>query len=834
MKKMTSSKKSSDFRNYLAIALVFLMLGAALVAFTTPAMGDSSTKIYGYVREKGSNDPIVNATITISCNENETYTTYTGRDGYYDQQVEGDRNYTVTAEKEGYKSQTKYVYVKDGEEKQVDFYLEKEGGEKTILKGYTKEKDGGDHIPYVDITITKGNYSKTTQSNSDGYYKVELPEGGTYHVRAEKDGYKDYGANVTVREGEENIHHIRMEKEGGSTTKIYGYVKDKDTKDPINDAKVTISYERESYTVYTDRNGYYDQEVEGDRNYSVKAEKDGYKSQTKYVYVEKGNEEQVDFYLEKEGGGKTILKGYTKEKTNGTHIPCVDITVSKENFSKTTQSDRDGFYKFELPEGGQYEIRAKKDGYKDYAANVTVREGEENIHHIRMEKEGGGTTRIHGYVKEKDTKDPINDAKVTISYERESYTTYTNRNGSYDQEVEGDRNYSVKAEKDGYESQTEHVYVDKGEEARVDFYLDKEGGNQTTIYGYVKDKDTEDPINDAEVTITGQECNCSYTVYTDREGYYGQEIDLAGNYTVIAEKDGYKSQTKDVYVKDGEEKRVDFYLEKEGGNRTILNGYTKRQETGKHIPDVEVTISKGNFSKTQYSDDNGWYEFELDEGGGYKILAKKENYDDYLINISIREGEEETHHIRMEGGKKTTLDGYVTDADTGEGINDVYILIYTTGHDDGIETYSGENGYYYWERDYGGNCTLVAEKDGYEYYKDKDSIYLEEEKSHVYNFTMTKEGGRKAWITGYVKDKAANDPLNDAKIRITGHECNCSYTVYTDGNGHYEQKIDLAGNYTVQAEKDGYESQTKDVYVGEGEEKRVNFSLEKEGGKALP
>lgn len=76
-----------------------------------------------------------------------------------------------------------------------------------------------------------------------------------------------------------------------------------------------------------------------------------------------------------------------------------------------------------------------------------------------------------------------------------------------------------------------------------------------TIYGYVTDASTGQPIANAAVSVSGVG-----TVYTDSQGYYQISVP-AGTYTVTASASGYNSQSQNVTVNSGQSVQVDFQLQ---------------------------------------------------------------------------------------------------------------------------------------------------------------------------------------------------------------------------------------------------------------------------------
>jgi len=699
-----------------------------------------------------------------------------------------------------------------------------------------------------------GNFSVTFYDHyANGSEKIdevwvrELAKGSTYNVSTEWEAGGEGQHTIAVvvdeddhiDESDEGNNEAEKEIEVGSDdddAAVYGRVTDRETGDGIREARVIVKKGDYVEDAYTNDEGDYEIDLEEGGEYTIKIKRSGYRTHEGNFSVDDGGRYSYNASLEKEEEKEGKISGYTKEKTNGTHIAHVNVRLYQgERIIGNTTSDGNGWYEFNELDEGNYTVWANKEGYKEYEEHLYLGEGEQKTHHIRMEKEsGGGGTRVYGYVKEKGSGEPINDAQVSITYdENESYTVYTDSDGYYETELEHGGEYTVAAEKDGYEPEDKRVYIEDGEEKRVDLHLKEEGGGEETwIYGYVKENGTDEPIDNAKIRITGKDCNCSWITHTDSKGYYDQEIEGDHNYTVVAEKDGYESQEKHAYVEEGEEKRVDFRLKKEtGGEDTVLEGYTKKKDSGEHIPNVEVTVSKGEFSETTHSDEEGFYRFELEEGGTYELRAEKEGYEPTEENVSVEEGEETTHHIRMvkeSGGKETWIFGHVKEKGTGEPINDAEITI-TDGERHNYTAYTNEDGYYEKKLEHGGEYTVVAEKDGYETEDKRVSIEDGEEKR--VDFHLKKETGLKR-LYGTIHH--LGHAVKGAFVHLVGAHCNCSYDTTSNENGSYEFNEVHDGEFYLIVEKDGYERYEEIIDIPEeGDGKHHDVELTEEASPGL-
>lgn len=516
--------------------------------------------------------------------------------------------------------------------------------ENTVLQGYTKKKSDSTHIPHVDIHIWRGDYSVTTESDGNGWYKIELEDVGWFNVRAERDGYDDFEGEVHVSRGKTTIYHIRMTEDEENTTKVVGHIYEKGTRGtPIHDAEVTLvgKSTNHSYTTHTDKDGYYEQGLEHAGNYTITAEKEGYGSETTHRYITEGEIEEVNFHLRKESSeNETILRGYTKEKTDGSHIPKVFVRAYIGNYTRDTTSDDTGYYALVLEQGGNLTVVAEKDGYERYEETVHVPTGKETTHYIRMGKEEQGEkTHLHGYTREMSNGTHIPEVKVIIEKGPHEWSTWSDGEGWYEFDLEEGGNYTVHAERDGYQEYEGQVHVKFGQDTTHHIRLEEEGpGGLTILNGYTKEETRGwTAVPDVEITITGLECNCSYSTTTNDHGWYEIPVATGGNYTIRVSREGYAIQTRTVIIGEGTVTTVNFHLHR---ILTVLTGKVLPASRG-GIEGVTITVvsDTGEYEHETTTDGSGHYEVILPHGGTYGVTASRTGYITRSLNITIEENE---------------------------------------------------------------------------------------------------------------------------------------------------------------------------------------------------
>ena len=603
---------------------------------------DNDTKFYGYVRDKTTDEGIDNAKVILKI-DNTTINIWSESNGYYEKYLNEVGNYSITVEKSGYDSQTKFEAIQEGEYKKVNFYLVRESSSNnTILKGYTKEKSNGTHIPNVDILLKKGDHEWSLSSDREGYFEIELDEGGNYTILVNHDDYKEYEHHIHVYTNDENVHHIKLERNetGDNETWIYGYITEDSRGNQIKNATITITSNECNctYQTYSHVNGHNQQQVEVGGNYSVEVKKDGYVTQEKFITIIEEEENRLDFVLKREEQEETWIRGFVFDNITGDPIADADVTLTviECGCPYHTITNSSGFYAISVTKYGDSYIVAKMDGYYDTQIFFTVVEGTETTLDIPMEKVENKTI-LKGYVNEQSRGGAIPDVEITITRGDFTETTYSDTGGYYEFTLEEGGEYHLEARKSGYETYQVNVTVEKGTETTFNFHLERSSPEAPRVKGYVVNKDTLAPLPQATVTITGKECNCSYSGTTLENGYYLIELGPAGNYTITATKVGYSMGSKEFYVSEGVDAVINFHLEEQA---TIISGHVWEGQTrGNTISDATVRIISNNESHIIHTNEQGYYEQKLNGAGNFTITASKDGYFSSTQTVSIITGE---------------------------------------------------------------------------------------------------------------------------------------------------------------------------------------------------
>jgi len=223
-----------------------------------------------------------------------------------------------------------------------------------------------------------------------------------------------------------------------------------------------------------------------------------------------------------------------------------------------------------------------------------------------------------------------------------------------------------------------------------------------SIYGYVRDADTNEPIANVKVSLQAIVSGApSSTRYTDSSGYYvfpPGSFQCGTNYRITAEKSGYATYSANITTPAFDAVRVrNIYLEKKEAPfpHGIVNVYPRDAETQEALMDATVTfdgIMDGQrIVKSKKPDVSKSVSFYGDPGTSVQVRVSCPGYESWEeTRIVPPAGHVEDVYVNLhkKPGPVGTLAGFVRDAETNQPIQGVEIEV------DGHVATSQENGRY--------------------------------------------------------------------------------------------------------------------------------------------
>ena len=179
-----------------------------------------------------------------------------------------------------------------------------------------------------------------------------------------------------------------------------------------------------------------------------------------------------------------------------------------------------------------------------------------------------GTGIVFGYVYDED-ENPLRSVTVEIEGDDYSDSGKTDADGYYEFNEIPAGDYTVTYTKTGYETQTQEVTVEAGEDVQLES-VTMVAVQKGSIYGYVTDI-RGDPIESVKLKLSGIRTKIKKSTSTDSDGFF-EFTDLeADTYRIVAKKRFYKTAQITVAVEEGEDVEIEIEMKKTK-SRKILPG----------------------------------------------------------------------------------------------------------------------------------------------------------------------------------------------------------------------------------------------------------------------
>ena len=312
---------------------------------------DSTLTPAGTISGSVTNDSgtaIPSATITVSDNFGNYYSTSTDQSGNYAIEVPKG-SYTVKADNQSYApSSASGVSVAIGSTTPRDFTL----NDAAVITGTVSDQNGNT-VSGATISAWDSNFENFQQTTTDsqGNYELEAAN-GTYTIEASKSGYAlTRKTGIQAVEGQTTTQDIDFQ----SAATVTGTVTDSQG-NPLASAKVVVhdsGYQTYQSTQTNAQGQYTIQVPEG--NYTIRAEKTGYAREQTQVSLSASQTTTKDFAL----GTPAVIEG-TVTDSNGNQEANVFVLVDDGETYFTDRTDKSGDYSIDVP-AGNYSVTAFKD-----------------------------------------------------------------------------------------------------------------------------------------------------------------------------------------------------------------------------------------------------------------------------------------------------------------------------------------------------------------------------------------------------------------------------------------------------------------------------------------
>ncbi len=337
-------------------------------ALTEIVLAPSTGNITGTVVDAVTGSPLAGVSVYTSP---QTLQVSTDAEGKFSINTITEGRITVYAAKSDYTSPSKQLQLIGGSTVSADFSLIPTRG--SIAGRCTNAVSGG---VLAGVTIVVSTTGQTMIVNEQGTFQTSGIPSGTCSVSASADGYTTIQRIVSILGGRVTTVDFSLTPNRGS---VSGTVTDSRTGDPLADATITTVPSTAS-AVSSSQGGFSIGSIPVS-TYTIIAELDGYTAVTKTITVTAAEALNASFVLTSKNGSIT---GKVTDADGNAVLDGVLLTTTPATVSVTTDDNGDFIFSALFPRS--YTITAKRLGYNDATATVTVTAAQTASANIQMKK----------------------------------------------------------------------------------------------------------------------------------------------------------------------------------------------------------------------------------------------------------------------------------------------------------------------------------------------------------------------------------------------------------------------------------------------------------------
>jgi Carboxypeptidase regulatory-like domain len=491
------------------------------------------------------------------------------------------------------------------------------------------------------------------------------------------------------------------------------------------------------------------------------------------------------------------------------------VTVKYSGGSTTTDST--GAFKFIAIPGGTYDFTAQLSGWVPFISRVTVQPGITSVLNLSLAtgaKIAGRVTNTSGAA--------VAEATVILhgGLVPTNVTMKTDSNGNYASGWVAIGSYQAQASAGGYPTVTASVTLTTGATTTNNFVLGAAVPNFTFA------------VSPSTQTVTAGQV-AAYTVQvTPVQGFTGavtlSAVGLPVGATASFNPAAISSGSSALSVTTTTGTAAGTYgvtINGVGGGLlhssqiTLVvkakavtgaaSGRVTRASDGTGIQGATISSSSGN----AVTDASGNYILFNLPAGSVLLTASATGFNSRSQTVNITAGQTTTANFALASVTPTgAINGRITSALNGAALAGATVS-YSRG-----STTSDANGNYSFKSVPAGTYTVTAQKSGWV----AAGVTVSVASTAVTANIRLATGGK---FTGKVINRSGV-AISGASVKMTGGLVPTTITVVTNSSGIYTSPWISIGNYTVQASKSGYTTQSKSASVDTGATATVNFTLQ--------
>jgi len=463
-----------------------------------------------------------------------------------------------------------------------------------------------------------------------------------------------------------------------------------------------------------------------------------------------------------------------------------------------TYTDENGQYHFHLEEGIKYELIASTNGFcaKEEIYTDENWKSEEDVDLILTPY-----ATVQGLVLTEEglvasnTKVELFDKNGDVIF-----SALTDENGRYQFLLDKNKEYEIVSTKDGHRG-SEKIITNQEWDTNKDTNIILKAIE--IVQGTVRLEDGSS-VSEILVKLLDEKGSELERTYSNEKGKYKFLLKPDETYVLIASDVGLGAV--DTILTDSTwngKKDVDLILKP---TNTAQGRVTKPDGSIASNTRMELLDAEGNILLVSKTDENGFYQFVLDEGKKYEIVGIGEKLRGSEI-IETNDSYDTVGSTDIE--LKSTgifVEGTIRNED-GTSASGVIVEIFDEDGNLAAELTSDENGNYRFEIEKNANYQITAEKEGF---SGLENIFtgVNWDSSNRLDIALKPKGNQNY---AYVTESKNNKPLDGVKVTLIDLNTEKKIVAYSDENGRFGFNLTPNSDYTVKFEKDNYFPKSIDI-----------------------
>ncbi len=752
------------------------------------------------IAKNASGDFLRNVTIiaTDSSDAANRVTTTTNTSGEYTMKVTAGTAYSLTAEKEGYSSDSAPAeHIAAQELRVVDFTL---SALPSSVAGTIRDENGA---VLANTTVSAG--TETTQSNHLGKYTLYL-SAGDHTISAEKAGYRTVTQNVTLNPGQ-TVTGVDFRMTDITAT-LRGTVSS--GTEYIEGAVLNFVSDVGNATATTNSQGGYLLSNLLPGAYTVTVTRSGYKDAVSAITLTEQADTTLNIVMEVLTGA---ISG-TVSAVDGAPLSDATVRATANGASYTAITDAQGQYVLSGLPQKSYAVTAQRSGYTSPDALTDIVPDSGGVDFSLVPNKA----RLAGTVKSGTTF--LENARVSVRGALgNTGTALTGANGNFVIENLAADTYAVEVTRSGYFMVDSALSVVLTPGASDSLSIEMEAVS-LRLSGKVLSDDNLPQAN-IPVELRGGSTTRSTTTNNDGVFAFGG-LEAQKTYTLATKifKAGYSEADTTLTLDLSDVDNVVLKITIQAG---VIRG-----NVGVASVSISAVHSDGR-TFTAVSKSDGGYSIRELPAGTYTVSASRAGFDVSPAQVQVQLGSAEEKEANFTLTANTgTISGTVAQTD-GSAMSAVLVTAVTANREPETTTTGADGGYSFTGLPAGVEYTIRAEAKGFVADPVQKVVALQRGASETVNFTMRKNTGTVSGkITG-TNGAGIADVLVSLQNTSTGQ----GVSVNTDNSGRYAFSDLPAASYRVSLTKGGYSAVTPDtvISVGHGEAVVLNLSMRSEAGR---